>query len=78
MIQGTAPGGYTIWARLVDSPQRGPFRTTSDPSGHFRIQGLGPGRYRVTAIATSDRAPQEGGEDIVLVEGETRNIELKP
>jgi hypothetical protein len=77
-ISGTAPPGAQIMATLLDAAPNGGGRgTQADANGQFHLPGLTPGKYRVVAIDQPGPAPDEGGEEISLQEGEARTLELK-
>ena len=77
-LTGSADPDEYIFAVPDDNPQFGARGFTADPTGHFSISGLAPGRYRVGAMEQGAPFPDEGGQIVTLHEGETVTIEIKP
>jgi len=84
-IRGRARESVTVYATLIDVG--GPSQTQSgstDSNGQFTIPNLAPGKYRVVGVdnqasaSVSNGAPEEGGQEVTLREGETAVIEVKP
>ncbi|HEX5227372.1 MAG TPA: carboxypeptidase regulatory-like domain-containing protein [Bryobacteraceae bacterium] len=77
-IQGTAPVGERVFAEaLIDGePLEGWRGTPVDSTGHFKMDGLAPGKYRVVAGEEGGIMP-DGGQDVTVIEGETATIEVK-
>jgi uncharacterized protein (DUF2141 family) len=67
-IHGTAPPGTIVAFRNLDDKLLSGSRPV-EQSGQFRIEGLAPGRYRVSA-------GEDGGSEITVQEGETVTVDL--
>jgi hypothetical protein len=77
-IRGTAPVGELISVRRADDvPFFGNRLTQADPSGQYKLEGLGPGKYRLMVIDPGGMMPDEGGEEVTVQEGETATLDLK-
>jgi Carboxypeptidase regulatory-like domain len=81
-ISGTAPPGQVVFSSRIGDDEEAflGFRgvPVSDSNGQFKLQGLAPGTYRITAGDIGDLPPDEGGQEVTVAEGETRTIEVKP
>ncbi len=82
-VSGTLVGGgkdVMVSAEPVSDRKRagdGDFRVTLDTYGsEFRIEGLTPGRYTVTAYEMDASPDFSGGREIEVVAGQTSKIEL--
>jgi protocatechuate 3,4-dioxygenase beta subunit len=80
-VRGTAPAGRMLFAARIDDDdfnfgwQQG---TQVDPSGQFVMPGLAPGKYRIVAGEIGGPMPEEGGQEVIVAEGETATIDIKP
>jgi hypothetical protein len=77
-IRGTAPPGTTVAYRNLDDKLLSGQSRLVDQSGQFRIEGLAPGRYRVSAGEATEAIPENGGREITVQEGETATVDLPP
>jgi len=77
-IHGSAPSAQTVLVQLL--PEEGPVQFTRgaqvDTSGQFTFASLPPGKYRVIA-QDNGMIPEEGGQEVLLHEGETIVVDLK-
>jgi len=48
-----------------------------DQTGHFKLEGVAPGKYRIIAMDAPGPIPDEGGQEIEVHEGETVTVEVK-
>ena len=79
-VQGTGPPGCTVWAvRVREGPrQTGDMGANVDPSGHFSVRSLAPGKYRLVAAPAGAPQPyDEGNLEITIHEGETVTADVK-
>jgi Carboxypeptidase regulatory-like domain len=76
-IRGTAPPGTIVAYRDLDAKLSFGLSVQAEQSGEFRIEGLAPGRYRVTAGESYDAIPEDGGREIAVQEGETATVDLR-
>ena len=77
-ISGTAPPGQMIWLQKDDPTVfLGRNATQVDPSGQFNFKSVAPGKYHVI-LADSGDAPDNGGKEVTVHEGETVSVEIKP
>jgi hypothetical protein len=77
-IQGTGPPGFSVLAEVIQGNTiHTGFGTNIEPSGRFTIGGVAPGKYRVVAYEAGP-APEDGGQEVTIREGETVTVELKP
>ena len=76
-IRGTAPPGTTVAYRNLDDKLLSGQSRVADQSGQFRIEGLAPGRYRVTVGESLEAIPVDSGREIVIQEGETATVDLR-
>lgn len=78
-LHGTGPPGQTIFAQEIDPALPFPnFRGTNvDQSGQFKLEGLGPGKYRIVASEPGGPPAEDGGQEVTVHEGETLTIEIK-
>jgi hypothetical protein len=77
-IHGSAPSAQTVLVQLL--PEEGPVQFTRgaqvDTSGQFTFASLPAGKYRVIA-QDNGMIPEEGGQEVLLHEGETIVVDLK-
>jgi uncharacterized protein (DUF2141 family) len=80
-IHGTAPPGTFVACRSLDDEVLSRESPPVEQSGQYRIEGLAPGRYRVTAVPegeSSDAIPKDSGREVTVQEGETATVDLAP
>jgi hypothetical protein len=75
-ITGTAPAGEMVYA-VADDPSQGMRTVQADPTGHYTMPQVPPGRYRVGVMDLGAPVPDEGGHEITLHEGETVTVDVK-
>ena len=73
-LTGTAPAGELVYAASDDRMQH---QVQADPTGRFTLPQLPPGKYRVGVADPLSPAPDEGGQEITIHEGETVTVDLK-
>ena len=67
-VQGTATPGALVMAASADTKAR---TAQADQSGHFKIEGLAPGTYRILETDQPlNSIPDEGGQEVTLQEGQ--------
>jgi hypothetical protein len=78
-LQGTGPAGYDLYVESSDPNHAGRtnFGLNIDPNGRFSLAFIAPGKYRVVVYEPGP-VPQDGGQEIVIHEGETITVDLKP
>ena len=78
-IRGTAPAGLVVFALSFDEdfPILGARGAKADSNGQFALGGLTPGKYRIVAGDMGVPPPEEGGQKVIVGEGETATIEIK-
>jgi hypothetical protein len=77
-IHGTAPPGMIVACRNLDDEVLSRESPPVEQSGQFQIEGLAPGRYRVAAAESPQAAPEAGGREVTVQEGETATVDLTP
>ncbi len=79
-ISGTAPAGQMIYATYLDSGNFNSFGRAAqvDATGHFSIQQIIPGKYRLTSAAPGVPTLDDSNSlEVTVKEGETATVEIK-
>lgn len=78
-IHGTGPAGQIVLIQETGDTgfMFGTRGTQVDQSGQFKLDGLPPGKYRISASEMGGPPPDEGGQEITLHEGETLMVDVK-
>jgi hypothetical protein len=79
-ITGTAPAGQIVYASSVedDFRVRNVRSAAPDQTGRFTLSNVPPGKYRVFATDPDVPPDDEGGQEVIVHEGETVSVEVKP
>jgi hypothetical protein len=77
-IGGSAsPGSTILWRDLSDTTSFSEPRVVSVAlNGHFRIQGLAPGRYSLVQGSLSDLIPTADWQEITISDGEVATVDF--
>jgi len=75
-ISGTGPAGQMIWA-AQDDPRLGNRAAQIDSTGHFTIQQIPPGTYRVSTSPPYGAMQDDNAIQVTVKEGETVTVEIK-
>jgi hypothetical protein len=78
-IRGTAPAGESVFVERSDDddPQHMRMGLAVDTNGQFTMQGLAPGRYRLSLQNGGPYPIVDTGQEVTVQEGETATVELK-
>jgi hypothetical protein len=78
-IRGSAPAGYTINLQTIDEEVgfRSMRGAQADQSGQYKFDGLAPGKYRLMLVDSNGPIPEDGGQEVIVREGETLTVDLK-
>jgi len=78
-IRGSAPVGQAVNAQPVDvEPNFSWMRGAGvDQNGQYKLDGLPPGKYRLTVSDAGGPSPDDAGQEVTVHEGETVMLDLK-
>jgi hypothetical protein len=78
-LRGTGPPGQMVFSEPLDKPDQfqGFQAAPVDSNGQFKLQSLAPGRYRIALGDPGSPIPEDGGQEVMVGEGEIATIDIK-